>query len=267
MRPKNIITAILFTIFFYSNSFAQSFVDIYPFPQIGDKVRVIKKDGTEVKGVFKYWNGTMKNTINFAIKPEEGKNIKFNPEDVDRIYLTLSSYAKFVMNVEGKEYQTEDKNLANIYVNSTKVDENTKFHKVGNNVVTSQQVKAAKEATQVVTKTISEFISVWKKRNEQQSELIFEFIQEKPGKYAMREMINPGFESKYKAFLFGYNYNKIVLIDNSGNQKMITKENFKEDFKNAFSDCEQFIQNYNDLTNINFEKLAFYLFTYSYMCD
>lgn len=234
---KALILLVICTVCCYQNAaFSQGFVeDIVAFPTIGDGCRIIKSDGAELTGTWLGWTGTMKKVSTITFKSDDGEKLKFEPSDVTRMYIKQSNLVKFAM-LADKSYL--DNNFTNGNSEAQK--------KIG---------------------IISKMVENWEEMMLNETELIYEFVEEKAGKFGLRQMINPGFDEKYRVFMFGYNYNKLVLLNSNGEKKMLTSDNYAEEFKNAFGDCTEFIEIFGgDISNDDYKNVANHIFMYSNFC-
>lgn len=221
--------------------FAQGFVDAYPYPQLGDGARVITKTGEETKGKWFGMTGTPKNLKNIQIKDETKTRIKYLTPDVDRVYITLSGLAKFSKLMDASTATTT----------RGFIFKKEEVNKIGSIVNMSQN---------------------WDEVMNSNNEVIFDFLSEKDGKYGMRQLLNPGFDSKYRAYTWGQavqamgkSYPEMMLISPSG-EKILTKvKTYQENFTKLFGDCPEFMKLF-DTANVDMDDLAFHLFLYTDMC-
>jgi len=220
---------------------AQSFVDPYPIPQYGDGARAVLKNGEEVKGTCVCITGTPKNLKVVAIKDEAKVKHKWDPSEVERMYITLSKMRQF------------DKAMDASTVTTTK-----------------GFIRKTEEVNKMAS--IFNLSQNWDDMMNKNPEIVFDMVSEEEGKYGIRQLLNPGFDSKYRAYTWGQgfqsmgkSYPEMMLISSTGEQILTKVKNYPENFKKLFGDCEEFMSLF-DPSLVEMEDLAFHLFLYTDMC-
>ncbi len=231
-NPKAILTA-LFLLVFTFLTHAQGFVEPYPIPTFNDGARAVLKDGKEINGKWFGMTGTFKNLKNIQIKTDEGR-VKLLTPDVERLYITLSGLMKF-SNLMDASTVTKSRGF---------IFKKEEVDKIGSIVNMSQN---------------------WKSVMEDNTAIIYDVVSETEGKYGMRQLLNPGFDSKYKAYLWGMGSKEFMFINKDGEVILTKKKTYSEDFAKLFGDCPSFMELFNP-SEIDQDDIAFHLFLYTDMC-
>ena len=220
---------------------AQQFVDPYPIPQYGDGARAILKNGDEVSGTCVCITGTPKNLKVVAIKDENKVKHKWSPSEVDRMYITLSKMRQFEKAMDASTVTT-----------------------------TRGFIRKTEEVNKMAS--IVNLSQNWDDLMNNQNEIAFDMVSEEEGKYGIRQLLNPGFDSKYRIYAWGQGATvmgkerfEYMLIDQNGEVNIVKNKDYAENFPKLFGDCSEFMESF-DPDQVDISDMAFHLFLYTDMC-
>ncbi|MGL1887431.1 MAG: hypothetical protein OCD76_13030 [Reichenbachiella sp.] len=213
----NLLTAVVILVV-SSMSLAQGFVAPYPLPNLGDGAKVVLKSGDEISGKWYGMTGTPKNLKNIQVRNEEGTRIKYLTPDVERVYISLSGMMKFSMLMDASTATTTS------------------------GFIVKTETVNKKES--IVNMSMN-----WDEVMNNSKDIIFDLVSETEGKYGMKQLLNPGFDSKYRAYSWGQavqamgkNYPEMMLINPEGEVTVVKMKTYGENFEKLFGDNDEFME-------------------------
>ena len=220
---------------------AQQFVDPYPLPTLNDGARVVLKNGDEIKGKWFGMTGTPKNLKNIQVKDESKTRHKLLTPDVDRVYITLSKMRQLEKAMDASTVTT-----------------------------TRGFIRKTEEVNKMAS--IVNLSQNWDELMKNNPEIVFDVVSEEEGKYGLRQLLNPGFDSKYRIYAWGQGATvmgkerfEYMLIDQEGEVSIVKNKDYAENFPKLFGDCSEFMESF-DPDQVDISDMAFHLFLYTDMC-